>query len=1089
MMKWFKFTVIWGCFTALFLACYAPALFGDRQFSYRDAAHYYYPLYQRVQNEWDAGRWPLWEPEENAGMPLLGNPTAAVLYPFKLVFAFLPYAWGARVYVMLHTALAFAAMRVLMRSWQTSWVGSTLAAMSYAFGMPVLFQYSNIIYLVGAAWLPLGFCALDRWVRLGQRRGLLELAIVLAMQILGGDLQSAYLLGGVSGLYAVAIACNRRNCGFQIADSGLKAKIQEAIPNRNPCPNPESLVRIWNPDSGIPSPNLESGFPSPNLESGIRNLESGFPSPNLESGIQNLESGIPSPNLKSGFPSPNLKSGFPIRNLESGIRYSVTFLTVLGVTVWVPATLALARWLPQFRPSGNPPRVFPWMPWVPTGVAAAWGIAGLGLLVYGQRRGWRSPLVLTLLGLGLSSGLAITLAAAQLLPCMEYLEQTARAAGPGRLDIYRFSIEPFRLVELIWPNILGLRSEGNTYWIDAVKLPGVRSEVWVPSLYLGGLTLILGSGALALRQGPPWRVGLSALVVVSLFASLGPYSSPLWVARIMGELSEQSLFRDLVYAVGPLDPAQTPPIRIDRFLRDGDGGFYWLLATALPGFQQFRYPAKLYTLTAIGLAALAGLGWDSLRDGRSRKLTTMFASILVLSLATLIVVWIKRPAILALLRSAVVPSLSGPLDAEGGFHAMIRGLLHASIVSGLGLVLVHLAKSRPQFAGVLALLVMMADLAVANARYVLTVPQSVLDTKPKVLQIIEEAERKRPSAGPFRIHRMPAWHPPIWQVTPSTDRGLDYVIWEHDTLQPKYGIHHGIAYTHTFGVGQLYDYDWFFDGFPRAIRTREAAKSLGMEMGQEVMSFPRRSFDLWNTRYFVIPANPIGWRDPLRGHASFLFETEPVYPEPGNLSGSNSAARDFLEKDFQVRRNTSALPRAWVVHQARWIKSSAELSLESRNRSMLEMIYADDPIWHDPRMSPVDPRAIAWLDHDKQAELVRYLQGGPPSTTETVQVTYPTPQRVELVAALDTPGLVILSDVDYPGWQLTIDGQPAPIYKVNRIMRGAAVDAGTHRLIYSYEPRSFFFGRIGSIVGFVGLVLLGAICALWPAEETVAGND
>ena len=65
----------------------------DRQFGFRDAGHFYYPLYQRVQEEWNQGRWPLWEPEENAGMPLLGNPTAAVLYPGKLVFAVLPYAW------------------------------------------------------------------------------------------------------------------------------------------------------------------------------------------------------------------------------------------------------------------------------------------------------------------------------------------------------------------------------------------------------------------------------------------------------------------------------------------------------------------------------------------------------------------------------------------------------------------------------------------------------------------------------------------------------------------------------------------------------------------------------------------------------------------------------------------------------------------------------------------------------------------------------------------------------------------------------------------------------------------------------------
>ena len=113
------FLVIFVCFGALFMICYAPVFLQDRQFGYRDAAHYYYPLHQRVQEEWNHGRWPLWEPEENAGMPLLGNPTAAVLYPGKLVFAVLPYAWAARVYIVAHSALAFFAMLALMRPWGT----------------------------------------------------------------------------------------------------------------------------------------------------------------------------------------------------------------------------------------------------------------------------------------------------------------------------------------------------------------------------------------------------------------------------------------------------------------------------------------------------------------------------------------------------------------------------------------------------------------------------------------------------------------------------------------------------------------------------------------------------------------------------------------------------------------------------------------------------------------------------------------------------------------------------------------------------------------------------------------------------------
>ena len=52
-------------------------------------------------------------------------------------------------------------------------------------------------------------------------------------------------------------------------------------------------------------------------------------------------------------------------------------------------------------------------------------------------------------------------------------------------------------------------------------------------------------------------------------------------------------------------------------------------------------------------------------------------------------------------------------------------------------------------------------------------------------------------------------------------------------------------------------------------------------------------------------------------------------------------------------------------------------------------------------------------------------------------MTYPNPQQAVLEVTLDSPGLVVLADIYYPGWELTIDGKPAPIYRVNGVMRGA----------------------------------------------------
>ena len=107
--------------------------------------------------------------------------------------------------------------------------------------------------------------------------------------------------------------------------------------------------------------------------------------------------------------------------------------------------------------------------------------------------------------------------------------------------------------------------QGNTHWLDALKLPGVRPEIWVPWMYLGGMTLMLALGALALRQGPPWRVWLSALVVVSLLGSLGQYTSPIWMARVVAV--------DFALAVHAGPAGQRRPARYARRPRSGSTGF------------------------------------------------------------------------------------------------------------------------------------------------------------------------------------------------------------------------------------------------------------------------------------------------------------------------------------------------------------------------------------------------------------------------------------------------------------------------------------------------------------------------------------
>src|SRR5262249_62158649 len=125
--------------------------------------------------------------------------------------------------------------------------------------------------------------------------------------------------------------------------------------------------------------------------------------------------------------------------------------------------------------------------------------------------------------------LAVALSAVQVLPSLEFANRSWRAAGIGASNAYRFSLDPVRLVELVWPNVFGISSPENRSWLQAVP-PAGRHEVWVDSLYMGGLALALALGAAGWREGPPWRAWLTTVAVVALAASLGQYGRPRWWA-------------------------------------------------------------------------------------------------------------------------------------------------------------------------------------------------------------------------------------------------------------------------------------------------------------------------------------------------------------------------------------------------------------------------------------------------------------------------------------------------------------------------------------------------------------------------------
>jgi hypothetical protein len=95
-------------------------------------------------------------------------------------------------------------------------------------------------------------------------------------------------------------------------------------------------------------------------------------------------------------------------------------------------------------------------------------------------------------------------------------------------------------------------------------------------------------------------------------------------------------------------------------------------------------------------------------------------------------------------------------------------------------------------------------------------------------------------------------------------------------------------------------------------------------------------------------------------------------------------------------------------------------------------------------------RAIVEPD-DAIALPVAWLASGEPDSREGVVESY---EPNEIRFSIDAPraGLVVLNEVAFPGWEVRVDGAPAPPLRANYILRAVWVEAGHHDIAWRFEP-------------------------------------
>ena len=102
-------------------------------------------------------------------------------------------------------------------------------------------------------------------------------------------------------------------------------------------------------------------------------------------------------------------------------------------------------------------------------------------------------------------------------------------------------------------------------------------------------------------------------------------------------------------------------------------------------------------------------------------------------------------------------------------------------------------------------------------------------------------------------------------------------------------------------------------------------------------------------------------------------------------------------------------------------------------------------------------------------------------STARVVLTKYEPNNMTYTVSSTKGGVVVFSEVYYPGWTATIDGQPAELGRVNYILRALNVKAGKHEVVLDFHPTSI--STTETIAYAALIVLLLAICVAIYSEK------
>ena len=137
-----------------------------------------------------------------------------------------------------------------------------------------------------------------------------------------------------------------------------------------------------------------------------------------------------------------------------------------------------------------------------------------------------------------------------------------------------------------------------------------------------------------------------------------------------------------------------------------------------------------------------------------------------------------------------------------------------------------------------------------------------------------------------------------------------------------------------------------------------------------------------------------------------------------------------------------------------------------------EVQYVNNANEEIDALHKVAPAKVAVVDK-KFAELVK--QTAAPDSLSSVTLVAYEPNDLKYEVDSEKGGVVVFSEIYYPGWQAYIDGVEAPHGRADYILRAMNVPAGKHTVEFKFDPKSL---HTTETIAFIALGLLAVAVLL-----------